>query len=361
MIITKSGNVLKGVPNTFTLNLVELAALITAPEDAYYANTAHWKKVTVNYKSSVGNQLESMHFKPDLIPCVKNFLVSAFAFDYFAVQEVIITDFDGGTFTLPRSAIPTAASEFDVNLDLIPVLDFAYHLKANSFQFDHLASGEIVTSWLSEPNSTKVGYSPAIATVNGTPKKYIDPARNNGKPFIHMQKHSSDPVATYTGAGGFRTNQIINSGDCTIIAVYDAYLNPAPVVSTQKVIMTGTTTATLNIGERVAPNHNYISIRPSSEVFISQGNINYGMNLGVVKRESGVIQTSINNANFGSYSALPVTFGELWIGNNTGVTGSTGGAYGIVSELIVYDRALTAPELASVQSYLAAKYGVTLA
>ncbi len=121
MIITKTGTVLKGVPNQFTLDIDELAALVTAPEDAYYADITHWHKVTVNYVSTTGNQTETMYFNPAIDPCVKAFLVSDFAFDSFEVRDVVITDFDNGTHIIPRAALPV--EEFDVTFES-PYLSF---------------------------------------------------------------------------------------------------------------------------------------------------------------------------------------------------------------------------------------------
>ncbi len=112
MILTKSGTVLKGVPNQFTLDIDELAALVTDPAKAYYADTAHWYKVTVFYLNTSGTQSEKITFNPSHDPCIKNFLVSAFALESFLVDKIVITDFDNGKHTIPRVDLPT--EEFDV-------------------------------------------------------------------------------------------------------------------------------------------------------------------------------------------------------------------------------------------------------
>lgn len=104
MILTKP-TVVKGVASVFTLNKTELAALITDPLYAYYADTTHWRKVVIIYVSATGNQSEPVIFNPQVDPCVGTFEVSPFAFDAFNVKSIVIHDFDNGPYEIPASAL----------------------------------------------------------------------------------------------------------------------------------------------------------------------------------------------------------------------------------------------------------------
>jgi hypothetical protein len=112
-IITKAGSPVKGSPIQFTLDKTALAAIVT---DAYYADEDNWKEVVLNYKSSTGKQKEIIKFDATLALPISNFKTSVKSLDDFEIHNIIIKDFDNGSFKIPRSALTSPEIEFDVYL-----------------------------------------------------------------------------------------------------------------------------------------------------------------------------------------------------------------------------------------------------
>lgn len=109
-ILTKP-SVSKGSPASFTLNKALLAAI---PTDPYFQDTANWYRVILKYESSVGGQREKVLFDASQASPVGSFLMSIHARDPFQIKEIVIYDFDGGYYSIPRASL--TASEFDVVL-----------------------------------------------------------------------------------------------------------------------------------------------------------------------------------------------------------------------------------------------------
>lgn len=113
-MLTKPSTIYKGSPATFTLDKAALAAH-SGITDSYYADTANWKKVLLSYKSSVGNQKETVRFDQGSSEGV--FEVSLRARNSFQLQNVFIYDFDNAFLAVPRSAFTsTELSQFDVSV-----------------------------------------------------------------------------------------------------------------------------------------------------------------------------------------------------------------------------------------------------
>lgn len=110
-IITKAGSPVKGSRTDFTLSKAELALIIT---DGYYSDMTKWKKVILNYKSSIGDQHKILRFDATASSPTAIFFASLSARDVFKIYKIVIEDFDGGAFNVPRSQLVT--SEFDVDL-----------------------------------------------------------------------------------------------------------------------------------------------------------------------------------------------------------------------------------------------------
>ena len=113
-IITKSGSPIKGSPTLFTLSKSALAAVTMVAADSYFSQLSNWKYIELVYRSSIGKQKEIMKFNALLSSPTANFLVSLKAKDVFQIRKIVIKDFDGGSFEIPRSALN--AAEFDVSL-----------------------------------------------------------------------------------------------------------------------------------------------------------------------------------------------------------------------------------------------------
>lgn len=109
-ILTKPA-ITKGTPASFSLDKVALKALVS---DSYYMDENNWKKVVMMYESSSGGQKVKAQFNAALTTPTGAFKVSARARDAFNIKEIIIYDYDGGYYVIPRSAL--TVSEFDISL-----------------------------------------------------------------------------------------------------------------------------------------------------------------------------------------------------------------------------------------------------
>lgn len=124
-IITKPSSIVKGAEASITLNKVDLVSVVASMgTDAYYEDSSNWSKVILQYGSSTGNQKEIMSFDATQSSPTSTFLVSDKALDIFEVHKIIIVDFDGGVFSIPRSELVTA--EFDI--DTTPVASSGWDL-----------------------------------------------------------------------------------------------------------------------------------------------------------------------------------------------------------------------------------------
>ena len=106
--------IVKGTPATFTLDKAELALNSIVAASPYYSDMANWDKVTVVYRSSVGNQSEKVVFDATQTTPTASFSASATARDIFEVVRVTIFDFDSGYISVQRVDLVTA--EFDVDM-----------------------------------------------------------------------------------------------------------------------------------------------------------------------------------------------------------------------------------------------------
>ena len=117
-ILIKAAAPVKGTATLFTLDKAALAAVTSVAADAYFSDSANWKSVSLLYHSSIGNQHEVVKFEASQSSPTSKFLVSEQSRDIFEIKEIVIKDFDGGTFKVLRSELTTA--EFDVDLSVTP-------------------------------------------------------------------------------------------------------------------------------------------------------------------------------------------------------------------------------------------------
>jgi hypothetical protein len=111
-IITKPQSIQKGSPATFSLSKVDLASHPLVVADDYFNDAQNWSKIIITYKSTVGSQYELVEFDATSPAPEGVFLASDKARDSFQVQHIEIVDFDGGIFTINRSALTVA--DFDL-------------------------------------------------------------------------------------------------------------------------------------------------------------------------------------------------------------------------------------------------------
>jgi len=112
-IITKPGSIQKNVSASITLNKSVLAVNSIVAADTYFSDSTNWNQVIINYKSPIGHQKESLIFDASLASPSASFLVSLKARDTFEVQDIIITDFDGGFLKVERANLTT--TDFDIS------------------------------------------------------------------------------------------------------------------------------------------------------------------------------------------------------------------------------------------------------
>lgn len=118
-IITKPGSVVKDTANSFSLSKSSLAALSVVSSDAWFSQTSNWKKVRVNYISSVGNQFISVIFDATQANPTGTFYAMSPCRDNFEVFNIVIEDFNRGSLKIDSSLLNK--SEFSVSFGSAPV------------------------------------------------------------------------------------------------------------------------------------------------------------------------------------------------------------------------------------------------
>jgi hypothetical protein len=118
-IITKSSPIAKDAPITFTLDKAALAALPVVVADAWFADDANWKKVILNYGSTLGNEMITVSFDATLATPTSSFLAISPSRDVFDIISITIQDFNQGTLRIPTSSLNQA--EFVVDFNAAPV------------------------------------------------------------------------------------------------------------------------------------------------------------------------------------------------------------------------------------------------
>jgi hypothetical protein len=147
-IITKPSTIEKNLEASITLDKSALAALTSVAGDTYFSDTVNWRQVFIKYKSSVGNQTEIIKFDATQENPSGIFFVSAKARDIFEVRKIIIMDFDGGSFIVPRSQL--TVSEFDIDMGAGSIAGLAiernYSTSAPSGWSEGINGGAIVNN-----------------------------------------------------------------------------------------------------------------------------------------------------------------------------------------------------------------------
>lgn len=108
MAILTKPSVLKGVSSQFSLNKSELASLSIVSNDSYFSDMSKWKRVSMIFKSSFGNQHKVVEFNATQESPIGHFLISEKARDVFEILKIKIIDFDGGFLNIPRSELNVA-------------------------------------------------------------------------------------------------------------------------------------------------------------------------------------------------------------------------------------------------------------
>lgn len=151
-IITKPGSIQKNVSASITLNKSVLAVNSIVAADTYFSDSSNWNQVIINYKSPIGNQKESLIFDASLASPTASFLVSLKARDTFEVQDIVITDFDGGFLKVERANLTT--TDFDISFQNSSLEYVNWNLKASSSVITETDGGLYVNSEIPYKNGT---------------------------------------------------------------------------------------------------------------------------------------------------------------------------------------------------------------
>lgn len=99
-LLTGLGSVAKGSVATLGLDKGELGILISGLSDSYFQNIDNIEKAVVVYKSTQGKQTKKIIFDLSQESPSGTVLFSQKARDEFAIDKIILLDFDGGNFVM---------------------------------------------------------------------------------------------------------------------------------------------------------------------------------------------------------------------------------------------------------------------
>lgn len=113
-IISKPNVIVKGTSVEFTLFKGELVNNHVVSSDVYFSDFENWMSVSLNYKSTEGNQRKIVTFNSfeNFAPAI--FSSSEKARDVFQIESITIVDFDGEILIVSRDDLNTL--QFDINL-----------------------------------------------------------------------------------------------------------------------------------------------------------------------------------------------------------------------------------------------------
>jgi hypothetical protein len=111
-IVNRPANIEKGQPQLFTLNKAELEVHALVVMDDYFSNKDNWATVVVVFKSTSGNQGETLVFNATLAEPTAFFAATDRAHDTFEVEQLSIYDFDWDYLKIDR--VNLIAVDFDM-------------------------------------------------------------------------------------------------------------------------------------------------------------------------------------------------------------------------------------------------------
>jgi len=191
-IITKPSSISKNVAASFSLSKSELAAVASVVADSNFSDSANWKKVFLNYKSSPGNQHRFVRFDATMENPTGDFLCSLKSKDVFELESIVIKDFDNGSLVIPASQL--TASEFKIDMGSVApspeILTGAYTVGSNPMQnLTSRSPAEGQSFVLSSPTS--------VTSVKVMISKYSNPSNLPLTGTLNMTLKASD----YSGSG----------------------------------------------------------------------------------------------------------------------------------------------------------------
>jgi hypothetical protein len=151
-ILTKIDIPDKGLSATFELNKADLNTLVNSfTADTFWQSQANWSEVTLYYRSTEGNQRQILQFDPSQGSPQAEFFVPSNSRDIFQIEFIYIRDAQSGFLAIPRSAISTAETEFDVDLGAV--------LTTSIYQVDTVTSYSGTPIAAQPPNGSGIAFS----------------------------------------------------------------------------------------------------------------------------------------------------------------------------------------------------------
>jgi hypothetical protein len=217
-IITKSSPIAKDAPITFTLDKAALAALPVVVADAWFADDANWKKVILNYGSSLGNEMITVSFDATLATPTSSFLAISPSRDAFEIISITIQDFNQGTLRVPTSSLNQAEfivdfnASFNWNNFLSPNIattgNGELHREGGGNSFDNAAyygtpiEGDFVFSGEVQFESFLIGYRRTVPQAGGGYNSLMNSClyKETGSPFLDKLAGAGDTAVSVGGA-----------------------------------------------------------------------------------------------------------------------------------------------------------------
>lgn len=238
-MLTLPGSPAKGQALSFALS--KTALLDAVPEsETYWRIAANIAKVTVVYRSTQGNQRKMMEFNfTDAEPSVSA-QWSARARSAFSLEQIILKDFDGDTYSIPSANLPTGKG-----------VDFAAGAGAgggagggttppivSTVVHNYVPNGAIYAS-VDDGENVYFGGSFSKFEFLNTPKLFglVDPVTGKN---LSIGNSGSFPVFTQTSGGTVRINRVIFDGaDTMFVAGFFNRMNNEVCRGLAKLIRSG--------------------------------------------------------------------------------------------------------------------------
>ena len=128
--------VTKGQPSSFTLVKSQLILIPKVSSDAFFADTTNWKRVTVQYANSHGQE-EILVFDASMEEPTATFSVSDRARSDYQITSIVVTDLDDGMLVISRS---------DLSAEIHALLDVTFETVLQT----------IFATWSNQGNSTNI-------------------------------------------------------------------------------------------------------------------------------------------------------------------------------------------------------------
>lgn len=179
-MINLPSSLAKGEILTFALN----KALVTsATSDSYWSDAANIQKCIVVYKSTSGHQRKKLEFDFTQESPTTTAEWSVKARDAFEIEEIVLIDFDSGSYTIPRSSLPSGkgisfAGEGSGGGGSI-VTEVVHNYVPNGAINDMVTDGSNV--WIGGAFTSLRFMAPYAATISATTAENVMKDQVNGK------------------------------------------------------------------------------------------------------------------------------------------------------------------------------------